>query len=565
MANIDYPDIEPIGGTADGGRDALFINRNSGDITVFAYSARVDWEKKLREDCSRIAKLDIEPTAVVFVSTQVMSAQQKDRNKVTVHEDYGWSLIYFDVERIRVLLGSSLKPLLSKHPSIFVSPWFERRGGELVSYEQRDLVIIDHVYSDHAFANWLFRKLTLLGYSVWCHGLAPLAGENADASVRMLVKLRATRYLPVLSVEAIKDGDLLGRMAVAAAEEYRTLPCWVSNLTGIVLGAHLDRLIPARFYRGWSPGLSEVVKQLEHDGVAKPLELSIGRRVALKAYMTEPLLKAEPEFVYANEFSVKVPEAIRAYELEHRNARLSSELEQKWAYVRSGKWVLSFVASPSTLPLAQPNPVKYAWREFDERFGLKSENLIKMLVKRSLFVACRQVGFRWCEERYTFYLHEEKKKRHGYQHVDGAFTNISFTGKRSWGWDESKTHFTYQLGPIFRVRIDEIGAVWVALRFYVRITDKDGTPLPTKMIPSRRKRVTKNWWNRQWLQRTLGMMQFIAGDGADIDGEIVVGDAADAVVVKVKPLTWKCPVGIDVEALDRVGGLSNRIGCRARR
>ena len=73
------------------------------------------------------------------------------------------------------------------------------------------------------------------------------------------------------------------------------------------------------------------------------------------------------------------------------------------------------------------------------------------------------------------------------------------------------------------------------------------------MIPSRRKRVTKSWWNRQWLQRTLGLMQFIANKGADINGNIIIGDGTKAVRVDVAPLSWECPISIDVEALDRVG------------
>ena len=182
-----------------------------------------------------------------------------------------------------------------------------------------------------------------------------------------------------------------------------------------------------------------------------------------------------------------------------------------------------------------------------------------MLVKRSLFVACYQAGFQWCDERFTFYLEEEMRQRHGYQHVDGVYTHISFTGERSWGSGERKTKFRYQLGPVFRVTFDEEGSVWITVRFYVRITDHDGQPLGVKMIPSRRKRVTKSWWNRQWLQRTLGVMQFISGNGSDIDGRIVIGDDTQAVCVDVAPLSWECPVSIDVEALDRVGGFQHEL------
>src|SRR5438105_13004256 len=44
MALNGYPNIEPLGGSKDKGRDALHSDKNSdGKTTVFAYSVREDW------------------------------------------------------------------------------------------------------------------------------------------------------------------------------------------------------------------------------------------------------------------------------------------------------------------------------------------------------------------------------------------------------------------------------------------------------------------------------------------------------------------------------------------
>ena len=225
MAGTDYPGIDPLGGTADGGRDALYVHHHNGTATIFTYSVRTDWDTKLRADCKRIAELGHAADTIVFVSTQVIDARRKDKMRIEIDERYGWSIEYYDIERIRVLLTGQLKSLVGNHPAIFVSPWFERRGGELVAHEQHDLILIDHIAVDHAFASWLFRKLSAAGYSVWCHGLAPLAGENADASIRTLIRRRAARYLPVLSAASASDSNLRGRIAIATAEADRTLPC----------------------------------------------------------------------------------------------------------------------------------------------------------------------------------------------------------------------------------------------------------------------------------------------------------------------------------------------------
>lgn len=559
MAGTDYPGIEPLGGSGDGGRDALHIHKDMGVITIFAYSVRSDWASKLRADCKRIAEKCYYLDTIVFVSTQAITTPQKDNMRREIQEHYDWSVEFYDIERIRLLLTGPLTALVGKHPAIFVSPWFERRGGEVVTHEQRDLILIDHIADDHAFASWLFKRLSAAGYSVWCHGLAPLAGENADASVRTLIRQRAARYLPVLSVQSMADPNLRSRMAIAGAVDGCTLPCWLSDLSECNFEWQLAEIVPARFDVSWASGLFALETQVMSAGIGKTLGANAGRRIALAAYSREKLLVAKPERVYSNVFSAKVPEAIVSYELERDDVEIEQTLERRWAHVRRGARVFAFSAAPERSPLDLRSPLYYSWRRYPERFGANSEHLIKMLVKRSLFVACREAGFEWCDDRHTFYLGETKPRRHRYQHVDNVCTRVSFTGERTWGFGELATKYRYQIGPVFRVTFDDEGAVWVMLRLYVRVTDVSGQPLDAKLIPSRRKRVTRSWWNRQWLQRTLGMMQFIAGKGADIKGSISIGSGRETVSVNVSPLSWECPVSIDSEALERVGDFQNEL------
>ena len=123
MAGSGYPGIEPMGGTGDGGRDALHVHRDDGTVTVFAYSARVDWDVKLREDCRRIAAGGHGADRVGFVSTRAMPVARRDALRREVRDAYGWEVELYDVERIRMLLVGPLRHLVARHPSIFV-PWF---------------------------------------------------------------------------------------------------------------------------------------------------------------------------------------------------------------------------------------------------------------------------------------------------------------------------------------------------------------------------------------------------------------------------------------------------------
>ena len=550
MAGTDFPGIEPLGGSGDGGRDALHVHREEGTVRVFAYSVRNDWDTKLRQDCRQIAAAKHRPDEVVFVSTRTMSVQKRDDLRTEIRDTHGWETEFYDIERLRMLLTGPLASLVGQHPSIFVPPWFERRGGEVVSHRVRDLIVIDHVAGDHAFAAWLFSRLSAAGYSVWCRGLAPLAGENPHASILAIVQQRAVRYLPVLSTTSAADSDLQSRTVIAAMEEARVVPCWIEDLTASRFDSTIAKVGPARFDSGWKGGLATLTQQLETGAVPKVLEPDTGRRIALGAYQAEPLIRQQSERVYANVFRVHVPPSVFVYRLESDHDELDPTLGRRWAHVQRGNLVFSFATVPSDIPAQME--VEYAWESYPEKFGAKSTDLVKNLVKRSLFVACYEAGFEWCEERMTFFLKEVQRKRHEYQHIDERNTHISLTGERTFGWGERKSRFRYQLGPVFRIAVDEDKSVSTRVAFYVRLTDDAGKLLDKRMIPSRRKHVTRNWWNREWLQRTVGVMQVIARH-TGIDGQITVGQGKQAVNVDVKPLSWDCPVSIDVEALDSVG------------
>ena len=556
MAGTDYPGIEPLGGTSDGGCDALHVDKSNGTVTVFAYSVRADWEVKLRADCKRIADGKSRAECIVFVSSRPIPTGKRKRIREEVSRSYGWQVEFYDVERIRALLTGPLSSLVLRHPSIFVAPWFEHCGGELVSREKRDLIVIDHVLENYAFSAWLFGRLSAAGYSVWCRGLAPLVGENAHASISAISHQRAACYLPVLSLTSVVDPDLRSRIAIVGTNDLRTVPCWLDDLTECAFDSQLRALVPARFDLGWSGGLAALIQQFEDSRVVRPLEQETGKMIALEAYQPEPLVSQKSERVFANVFPVKVPTTVLVHELNPAESELDPLLSQRWAHVRRNNYLLSFASPPKDVPLSRL--LAYDWRSISERFSVKSVDLVKMLVKRSLFVACHEVGFKWCNERFTFFLNEIQQKRHRYQDIDRRLTNVSFTGERSFGSGDQKSTFKYQLGPVFRISVDENNIVSVSVAIYVRVTDREGNPLHVRMIPSRRKRVTKSWWNRQWLQRILGVMQLLAGV-VNIEGHITVGERTEAVMIDVEPLSWDCPVSIDVQALDRVGDFQEEL------
>ena len=108
MAGTDFPEIEPLGGSGDGGQDALHVHRKEGTVRVFAYSVRHDWKTKLRQDCRRIAEAKHRLDEVVFVSTRAISVQRREELRTEIRDRHGWETEFYDIERLRALLTGPL-------------------------------------------------------------------------------------------------------------------------------------------------------------------------------------------------------------------------------------------------------------------------------------------------------------------------------------------------------------------------------------------------------------------------------------------------------------------------
>jgi hypothetical protein len=552
MSGCGYAGLDPMGGTADRGRDALFHNTGN-ELTIFAYTVRADWRRKLMEDCERVRDEGHAPAHLVFACISALTAADKDDAIAQVRKTFGWHLQIYDLERIRVLLAGTQRHLIAQHPAIFCPPWFSQRGGISIA-EAADTIVIDHVAADHALATWLARRLALTGYSVWCYGTAPLAGENADESVRVLIQKRAQQYLPVLSDRALADRDFMDRCGSAGTIESRVLPCWSMQMGGL-LPTRLEQVSPARFQESWAQGLQDVMNRLQSRGIKPNLSTAQGRSIALRAYMPEPIVRAAPEHVYANVFRATVPKMLFVYDLNQAlTLGVAEELHRKWAFSDADPLRLfSFEPSPVALPgQALSRPREYSWKDTETCAGRPSVDVVKDLLRRSLDLACVRAGLQWCGDRRVYYFPKpeigDRKVR--FAHVDGRETYVSMTGERQWGWGDNVSHFRYQLGPRFRVGQDKTGDWWATVQIYVRVTDLNGACFQLKDITRRRKKVTKSWWNQQWFARLLGLMQALRSENSET---IQIGSGARAVAIGVSPLEWECPVAIDVEAMNRVG------------
>lgn len=546
LAGAGYPGIDPLGGTGDGGRDAMIRTDAAGRAIGFAYTVREDWRVKIKGDCNRLTEKKHKLDALVFVCTQQLSASEKDWAVAMVSADHGWTLDLFDLERLRVHLAGPQRHLLASHPSIFTPTFFPQKGGQIIT-ESRDLIVIDHVDADSALATWLARRLSLAGYSTWCRGTAPLAGENADESIRLLLQNRASQYLPVLSTASLSDELLRERCVVSATLGDVVLPCTAHSDLGARLPSKLAAITPADFGTSWMNGLKRVLERLKSQGIEAVLDPSMGRSIALGDYLATRVTVAAPEPVYANVFDLQLPDVMHVFDLvSEPKAEDLVELRASWPCAKlEHRRFAAFTAPPPTVKVASSGQM--LWKEMAEKNGRRTRDIAKELARRTLEIVCLQKGLRFCPHRNVYYYPEREGGEwvQAIRHVDGRNTTVQLTGERTKGWGERASLFLYQLAPKFSAQCDYAGHWTVTVSPYIRVTTTEGQMFEGKEIGRRRKVVSKGWWNNKWLPRILGLVQGIETS----PGLIQFGADAEMVTMKTAPLTWDCPVGLDVSAL----------------
>jgi len=124
LVGVGYPELDPLGGTGDDGRDAIIRRNSSGGTTCFAYTVRKDWRTKLASDCKRVHEMGHKPNVFVFVCNEILSASEKDDVHNRITDRYNWTLNLFDLERIRAQIVGSQRFLIERHPSIFTPQFF---------------------------------------------------------------------------------------------------------------------------------------------------------------------------------------------------------------------------------------------------------------------------------------------------------------------------------------------------------------------------------------------------------------------------------------------------------
>jgi hypothetical protein len=554
MALEGYRNIEPLGGSKDKGRDAIHVDReNHAETTVFAYSVREDWRKKLEEDAAKIPKHGHPCARFVFLCTAHYSANERDEAVAFIRREYGWKFELYGLERLRVLLATTHREVVAKHPQIFCPPFFLVAGG-LSLAPCFDQVLIDDADTESPLALWIARRLTLAGYRVWCRHLAPLAGSSAAETIKALIRARAFRYLPILSPAAVESPDLTSRRSFAHAigEERHAelvLPLYAAEVDSERLDHETRRLIGAHFETGWAGGLKQLLAALNaalcpkcDDGASSSV---------LHSLMPPDVLVDSEELLAANVFPVKtVPALLRCFKCDEplTHDRIL-ESRTAWAFrMVSPNRFISFCPPPAELQerFSLTPACTLEWRDHKEMDSIATYDLTKELLRRSIDVACASKGLVYCADRQLFYFPSGVTEHNmlSVNPVHGKRRRVGVVGERTFGVGQRKAKYRYYVAPTFFCSWRS-GRYEIVVRLRLRISNMQGALYPARAALARRKDIGGTWWNDDWLNRVMAVMQFLATDDV-----IRVGSTSeDAVEVSSIPQTWRVPIGINEFAL----------------
>ncbi len=521
MTRLGYSDIEPLGGYHDKGRDALHVSLQES-ITIFAYSVRKDWRVKLSEDAAEIQRHGHQCHRLVFVSTSVISAGHRDEIVATIRNEYGWEVEVYGVERLRVLLDNEFSDLKNQYPQIF-PPSFLRLPTDGIPTQRRHLMILyDKV--DEPLALWLTRKLTILGYRIWCAGAPNLSEKTFPTDIDSAMQSEVSGVVALFSDASLQNPNfvrqhlLAGSMPSVDKPEF-VIPLRVNDFDERLLDANTRNLMTIEFTTRWSEGLKHLVSRLENMNI--PRDQGHGAADAIRSLLAERKLNATPETLYSNCYEVEqIPRnLLRIIFASDVTVSSSNALQHKWAHRRlTGRKFLSFVLPPGHL-LANHNisGVELVdWKAKKAVDRVNTSHVVSELIRKSLAVKCGELGLHYCETYrlhyfpYEFFSGSNVLK---YRSQSGRKTWLFTAGERKRKRSASDRHYRYHLAPDFYVRADLFSAFVVVLNVRIRFSLQNGKPLDPKTAFTYRKQLGKNWWNAQWFGRTSAIAEFMGNDG----------------------------------------------------
>jgi len=418
---------------------------------------------------------------------------------------------------------------------------------------EREHLFISYAWEDGALAEWLTLKLTAEGHRVWCDRYKILGGERWPEDIDEAIKTQTFRMLHLLSKNSLhkenpsKERQLALTICKQRSEDF-LIPLNMDGTPPLELPWQLADITYIPFHN-WANGLSQLLKKLTSLGRPRPIADG-GRSFAIETFLPKRVLLQQQDTVQSNCLPfLHIPSVVRRYLLSRPLSEAECEFAfERWAHYKiNDERFLAFSPPTDALPadVTVTEDGGASWEDVSDIDRVPPLNVVSSLLKKSLIVKCLQKGLKRDQKSGVIYFPDGliERNRLKYRGYKGRLTRVDVIGDRK--ALKARSH----LGFVFSLRQDDANGFKVLIRIVLQLVDENNQPFEPKVALRKRKRITKNWWNHQWLSRHIAIRSFLSNGSS----HIVIGEAESSrVILSATPITGKLAASIDESFLQPI-------------
>ncbi|PIQ25557.1 hypothetical protein COW36_21170 [bacterium (Candidatus Blackallbacteria) CG17_big_fil_post_rev_8_21_14_2_50_48_46] len=540
MIREGFPNLIPLGGSKDKGRDAIHYTVSENITTIFAYSVIEDWQAKLRSDARKIHNHDHSCDQLVFLTTSKVQSEKFDSQKKFISDEYGFELDIFDIERLRLLVINKYPDIREEFPQIF-NPLFLEIEKEFVKRETKKYISIIYSHENKIFADWISNKLLSLNY--FAKAFAVPETNQEIKSVNNFLRTETFLCIPIVSDLMQSDANFIRILAVIDSfnETHKNKFILYLKKTNLNSNINLNNQVIS-FPDNWQLGLQILVDALQKNFC--PKDNIVGPNTAFYSIVQPGKVINRQEELISNCLEVKtIPKFINQFVVN--KSPTASDLARF-----KSDWPFKFIEPDIYLSFQTPSPemlsdlnirhfTKIPVNTIHTIKGIRTNFIINELLRKSLESYLLTRGLHFCPVSKDYYFPDGflDKNRIVYTSITGRQTYSSVIGQRAFGTGFIK----YYVCPVLTLNTRDFKNPIITLRIRVRVTDLQGNPFTGKQVVSRRKKVCKFWFNYTWLTKVLALRAFLENENE----AIIIGEGEEQIRIDSRLIILNSPISIE--------------------
>ena len=438
----------------------------------------------------------------------------------------------------------------------------------------RNLLFVSHANpEDNVFSRWLSLRLAREGYRVWCDLTRLLGGEDFWLDIDEAIRSQATKLIYVLSRDSNgKTGPLqelhLGT-TVARLNELRdfVIPVRVDDIPFSDINIQIARLNAIDFRKGWVEGFRILLDKLELDGVAKDPRYSpdsVAKWWQTYGATDIKLMDTQDEYL-SNWFAIReLPSSLHIHFISSAVSGSQTPGPAPFPIRKFGRYVVTFAsandlqdgevigASILSTKTLSTDKFLYGIESPIQVRKQQAHNAVVDLLRQGWERLVRSAGmqmFRMGKRNLVAYLHDGQTPNNIVQLPTdlGLSRYRRVVGYRSLkdGRGNSQRRF-WHFGIGVRPMLWPIAGY--GLIPHILFSD-DGKAIwdDSNRRHRARRRESRNWWNPEWRDRTLGIVRWLANESGYLEvamGSKVVIEVEALPVSFVSPVSYAEPINI---------------------